>query len=382
LATSSIKEQQIHLKNTWTFKSKYQLIFGSHFSQYDVGHTIIKENRENSQTNVNRNLISNTQVVYTTLNLPFCDNFGINTGLRFSYFENEKQLYLEPRFRLWYQASDNLNLYLNVGRYSQFVSQLIQILGDDSSIETPVWVLAGRKEVPVLHANQFQIGGIIRRNGWTIDLQGYYKNISGLTSLATGFDDQIANNFELGNADIAGIDVLLKKRWKNYRTWVSYSLSRVTYHFPEFFDPTFPAAIEQPHSLHWVHLWKKNNWEFSLGWKGTSGTPYSLIDNFRVKINNSGQGPKESIEPVVNSFHSERLPFQHQMDASILYQLRPKNKKWKATFGMSVLNLYNQINLYQRSFLLSKPRNEPVQLVYTNKTDIGITPNVVVRINW
>ena len=384
LKNSFIREQQLHLKNTLLFSNNYKLLFGYQFTNYDVGYSILKKQQEDGQSQTRRDLISNTQVGYATLNLPIQKRIGLEAGIRTSYFENEKSLYWEPRFRLWYQASDYLNLYFNIGRYHQFLSQLIQIQGDDSSIETPVWALSGKKEIPVLSANQFQVGGIFQREGWTLDLQAYLKKIDGLTSLATGFDDNLLGNFKLGTADINGLDILLKKRWFKFRTWISYSYSKVNYQFDNFFDGEFPAAIEQPHSFHFVTLWKKNQWECSIGWKATSGTPYSIKENFRLKMNPPNQnGPGLTLQPVVNEFNSGRLPLQHQMDVSVLYNFKPKNADdWRGTIGISVFNVYNQTNIYQRSILIDRGGNNMNELLYTNKTDLGITPNVVFRMEF
>ena len=88
-----------------------------------------------------------------------------------------------------------------------------QIEGDRASIETPVWVLAGEKEVPILDATQFQFGFVFNKKDWLIDVQSYLKNVNGLTSLATGFDEELTGKFHLGSSKIRGLDILIKKRW-------------------------------------------------------------------------------------------------------------------------------------------------------------------------
>ncbi len=388
IKSSKINEKQLHFSNNYSLKDIYEnsiveIKLGYQLTRYNVSHQIINQLQNNPQDDVQRDLTSNVHATYTSFNSSTRKKIGFNLGIRYSYFEKEKSNYFSPRLRLWYQPNNLLQFNFKAGRYQQFLSQLIQIAGDNSSIETPVWVLAGNQEVPVLSSNQFQIGGVFMKNRWTVELQGYYKTIDGLSSLATGFDEMIQGNYKPGTAKIKGFDFLIKKRWFNYQSWASYSLSQIDHSFPRFFDLEFSANIEQPHILQWVHLYKLKNFNFSIGWKGSSGTPFSLIENFEVRTTNNGPGTKETIVPIVNEYNSGRLPFRHQLDATILYNIpASETRKWKAVIGFSILNIYNQKNFIYRSFFIDKKPDEKIRLNYTNKTDLGITPNLNIQFYW
>lgn len=392
LKSSEITEQQIHLSSSYQTENRQVFKVGYQLTDYAVNYDITKQLRGNNQEQSGQDRTANLHVLYGTFKSSASRNLGIEGGLRYSYFDAEEQAYLEPRVRLWYNQYEGNNAYrwhINVGKYQQFLSQLIQIEGDQSSIQTPVWVLAGRREIPILNAWQYQVGGTWENNPWLVDAQVYYKKIDGLTSLATGFGDDVANRYHLGEANIQGIDLLIKRRWKNYQTWLSYSLNKVNYHFPQFFDTDFVGPTDQPHALHWVHLWQIGDFEFSLGWKLTSGTPYSNQDFFSIRANDMGNGgmnmPTEfSLRPTTKEFNSERLPMLHQMDASVVYTYRPLTftYKWKLVTGLSIFNLYNQTNFYSRGFFIDQKPNEMPTLLYVDRANLPFTPNVMVRVEW
>ena len=379
---SRINEQQIHFSNRYQTPRNHALKFGYQLLRYDVAFQITKQNRENSQVNENKIYKSDVHVAYASFDSAPEKKLGMDIGLRASFLESENRTYLEPRLKFWYKISDDLNLNFTTGKYYQFLSQLQQIEGDQSSIETPVWVLAGEKEVPILDATQHQVGLVFRKKSWLVDVQAYHKNIDGLTSLATGFDEELSGEFHLGKAKIRGIDFLVKKRWTNFSSWLSYSLSKVNHQFDTFFDTDFDAPNDQPHHFNWVNAWNFKNIELSLGWKISSGTPYSLLENFRIQTN-GGMMERRNIQPVIKEFNGERLPAIHQLDASVLYHFYPKKKgKWKGEIGLSLFNIYNQANRYQRGFFMDFRPNEDPQLAYTDKLDLGFTPNFMLRWSW
>lgn len=381
--SSKIVEQQIHVVNQLTTKRNHRLKLAYQLVRYDINYAIIKESIENQQANTQNELQSNVHTVYGTFNSAADKRFGIEFGVRLNYFQKESTVYLEPRFRLWHRYSNVITFSLSAGKYHQYLSQIVEIEGDDASIDMPVWLLAGEKEIPVLSSDQFQVGALFNKKSWLVDLQLYYKKINGLTSLATGFDENLTGKFHLGKAKIYGVDLLVKKRWNNFRSWISYSFSKINHHFPTFFDTDFTGPNDQPHQLHLVNSWKSGGFECSLGWKIKSGTPYSLRSEFRINSGPNGMGTRQTIVPITNEFNNARLPFQHQLDASLRYHFRPKNTaNWKATIGLSLFNIYNQNNIYQRSFFIENKPDETPKLKYINRTDLGFTPNFMIRFEW
>ncbi|PTM11204.1 MAG: hypothetical protein DA408_14170 [Bacteroidetes bacterium] len=379
---SSIQEQQLHLQADYLTHANHSLKVGYQLTNYKVAFGITTSSMDDDSGN--RAFDSPLHVLYADFQTNSESRIGFQAGLRLSQYQLVQKQYLEPRFRLWYRPTDQLTLYLNTGKYNQYLSQLIQLKGDQASIETPVWGLTGSAEVPVLNANHLQLGAVYRKNTWLLHVQAYAKKVTGLTSLSSGFDQGLSNRYHLGDAHIRGLDILVKKRWNNYKSWLSYSFSQIDYHFPTFFDTDFAAAIDQPHALNWAHLWTFGNLECSLGWTISSGRPYSASSNFEVlPAPPNSPGPRETVRPLVHAFNSERLPAEHQLDASLVYQFTPSLLHLSSLrVGLSFYNIYHHRNIYNREIYIDNRPNRPSALAYNDKVNMGFTPNFILRLTW
>ncbi len=375
---NTISEKQIHLSNQLTTENELKFDLGYHFTDYDVDYKVTQESNDLPLANETDSVKTAVHVLYASFQTPQDKKFGVSLGTRWSYYGKKKSSYFEPRASAWYKVTDDLSLHLNAGQYYQFIGQLIEFRGDNAGIETPIWVMTGDGDYPVLNANQFQAGILYNKKSWVIDLQAYHKKINGLTSLATGFDLS-PQKPALGRANIKGIDLLVKKRWKKYRTWISYSLSKADFEFPTFFDQDFPAPYDQRHTFNWANLLTFGDLELSLGWKFSSGNPYSLMDRFFI---DTDPMDRPILRPVYEEFYSRRLQAQHQVNASVLYHIRPERKDWKGVIGLSILNVFQRENIYKREYYIDRPLNQPASIKFVDHTNLGFTPNMVLRFEW
>ena len=389
IKNSSIKEQQVKLINSYTTSKNHQFKLGLELIKYDVNYKINKRLRNENSVDQNREVQSDLQLVHAAFNSSKEKKIGVDVGIRLNRFQETEKLYLEPRLRLWYKPTEAVNIHGHIGKYYQYLSQLVEIDGDDNSgIETAVWTLAGDElegtdKVPVLDATQFQIGAIYNKNSWLIDAQIYFKKTIGLTSLATGFNSDLGPQYQLGTSNTKGFDLLLKKRWKGLRTWVSYTLSKSDFLFPNFFDKEFAAPNDQRHILNFAVSQSFGKFKCSLGWRLSSGRPYSLVENFELRPSPNGQMGSFNIFPIIPELNTGRLPNEHRLDATISYSILPKNgAKWKGHIGLSLFNIYNHNNIYSRTFFINQNQIGLPDLTYINKSEMLFTPNFVVRFEF
>lgn len=382
---SHILENQLHWTNKYLFDFKMKVDFGYQLNYFDIDFSIQRRRNEQSRRDESQMEKALIHTFYATLETPTLEKIGGELGLRWSHFELTDKAYFEPRLRLWYNLSDSWNFQFQAGRYHQFVSQLIEIDGDNSNLNIPVWAFIGEKQAPILTADQLFFGVVYDNHDWLVDLQVYHKKVMGLSTLSISFEEDFSDKYHVGNSLSKGLDLLIKKRWGNFRSWISYSFARSDYQFNSFFDKNFPSPVDQRHVLQLANTWQMGAFDFSLGWKISSGQPYSLIENFEVveREMNMGTGPNLSIRSLNNEFNSGNLPFNHQLDASVVYNLIPKNHdKWNAVFGLSLYNIYNQKNINNRSFFITNSPNTSPQLNYLEQVNLGFTPNIVVRFEW
>ena len=382
---SRIQENQFHWMNNYSFDTKMKINFGYQLNQYDIDYAIRRLRNERTRANHTQKEKAMVHAFYTTLETPTQKKIGGELGLRWSHFELTGDVYFEPRLRLWYNLSDSWNFQIQAGRYHQFLSQLIEINGDNSNLNIPVWSFIGEKKAPILTADQLFLGIVYDKSDWLLDLQVYHKKVMGLSTIANSFDEDFSDKNHVGNSLSRGLDLLIKKRWGNFRSWISYSFARSDYRFNSFFDNNFPSPVDQRHILRLANTWQVDAFGFSLGWKISSGQPYSLIENFEVieRQMNMGMDVDLAIRSLNNEFNTGNLPFNHQLDASVVYNYLPKNTDtWKAVFGLSLYNIYNQNNIYSRSFFITNKPSSIPQLDYLEQAHLRFTPKLMIRFEW
>lgn len=380
---NEIIENKLQFDHTYTTIRQHQFNAGYHYTNDKVSYEFKQAAQQMNTVNEENRYRADLHALYAEYISPPQHRFHMQAGLRLNYYLGTKQTYLEPRLQLGYRLSDHVQLHANAGQYHQFMSRLIEFKTDEAGIDNPIWILAGAKdvlsinrEIPVLKAQQYQVGVVFDKKSWVIDIQSYYKKISGLTSLSIGFDEIPKEEYDRGISTIRGIDFLIKKRWRNYRTWLSYTLSKVDYDFNRFSRRTFPASYDQRHFLQWANLFKIHNFELSLGWKLASGKPYTLITGHQPSMN-MNNGPRA----IYGDFNAERLPLQHHLDASIAYHFKTKSA-WKGVLGLSFFNIYNQKNIYNRTYSLNHEDPQAPVIEVRDKETLGFMPNAVFRMEW
>ncbi len=325
--------------------------------------------------------VNNTHAFFTEYEYGKIKKVTINAGLRLNYFSAVNAFYLEPRLFIANQISNSFRINFSGEIKNQAVSQLVEFRNNGLGLENNIWAIADGMGIPVLESYQVSSGFLYQKEGWNLDVDFYYKNTDGLVLLTrditTGGLPYIS-----GVSKTLGMDFLLKKRIGNYRSWISYTLSKTKYLYEQLNsgDP-FNGSYDIPHSLLWSHTYFLNKFEFSLGWRWRSGTPYTEATG--IAIGNRG---KEKIEYDSNT-NAQRLPSYHKLDFSSTYKFSmSKNKKVQGKVGISLLNVFNQQNILSRSYelrIIREPRQvERKILVEVDRLSLGVTPNAVFRVSF
>lgn len=384
LRYNRLAEYQWQLNQRYLSRQGWSLNAGYQGYRYEVGYNIRQWGDGVPRLAEGDDYQSLLHVGYFTWRPKVRESWGGHLGLRYSYFGIKKRSYWEPRADAWLRLGPGLILQGQVGQYFQFVSQLVELRGEPAGIDLPIWLMAADATDPVLAATHGQIGLLWQPVSWVIDLQVYHKQLKGLTSLAYGFDvsTQGQVRYHVGDGIAQGMDLLVKKRWPHYSSWLSYSLSRVNYYFQRFTDSEFPAAYDQRHQLSWVNVWNYQGFEASLGWYLRSGLPYTEIVDFSLQT-----GPEPGSPPrpllIFEEYLGERLSPQHHLDATIRYNL-PENesRRWRLSAAIGVMNLYNRKNPIERGTWVEMRRGGIGELSTYERYDIGITPNFSLQLGW
>lgn len=321
---------------------------------------------------------NNTHALFSEYSFKKNQKWNLNIGLRMNYFSTVEKAYFEPRFFVSNQITDSFQLKFSAEIKNQVLSQLIEFQNNGLGLENEIWALSEGEEIPVLNNYQVTGGFLYQKNGWNLDIDFYNKVIDGLTLLSEDFDTG-RPQYLSGMSTTNGIDFLLKKKFGNYRSWISYTFSKTIFLYDNINNGAeFDGEYDIPHSLVWSHTYSLKKFEFSLGWKVRSGTPYTQ----GIKIIEGPQG--NYIVKYEDEVNTNRLPIYKKMDLSATYKFKfSKSGKIKGKFGVSFINIFNTENILDRSYEVKiEKENDDQQLVETDQISIGFTPNLVFRVDF
>ena len=375
---NSITDNQLQLDVQGKFSPSVSARIGYHLINYDLSFEVEEDSPKTKKIDDRDDSDSQLHAIYTNFRVDPTQKLSLTPGIRISYFGKNETMYFEPRINLNYSINQSWSVNAFAGRFKQFVSQLTVFRGNNSGISTPLWVLGGSKESPVQSADYLQVGVVFLKNSWVVDFQAYTRGVSGLTSRAFDFKTTEIDEPILGKSEIKGIDILIKKRFKNFKSWLSYSYSDVIFNFNSLTERQFPADFNQPHTLAWTNQWTKGKLGLSLGYRYGSGLPYTTMDAFNV---DSDQNQDFQYTPIYGALNGQRLTsfqelnFSAQFTTSFLAESR-------LYIAFSLINILDRENVYDRLYYVDTPRNRSPFITYRDKIDFRRTPNLNIRIEF
>jgi hypothetical protein len=264
------------------------------------------------------------------LTLFFQDNIAIGkkidfkAGFRLTQAINLKKLYLEPRVSASIKLGESFKINTAWGIYDQFITKSSVL--DDLGNYRYIWTVCDNIDVPVLKANHFVLGTSYYHNDFTVSLEGYYKDVTGLTRYIRNGPLGIEGIYQ-GKGRSYGIDVMIKKDYKGHSAWIAYSLGKTEELF-EYFqkDEYRRAPQDQRHEVKVAALANLDPFYISADYVFGSGFPATsnlLADNY------------------------DNLTYS-RLDVSFIYKFL--DRKLKGEIGLSILNVLNTQNIKYANF--------------------------------
>lgn len=304
------------------------------------------------------------------------DKFNVVLGARLNYFDVTEKFYPEPRIQASYQITSSLKVKTAWGMYHQFINRSIQEDVQQGSHE--IWLLSDNDIIPVQSASHYILGLQYEIDNWLIDIEGYYKELEGLSELnpriggarmtGSSLQEIYENSFFEGSGTIRGLDFLLQRKFGNYTGWMAYTISEVEQRFDEISTQPFPAVHDQTHEIKLVNSYDWNRWTFAATWVYATGKPYTApVRGYSLTMLSGA----ENFYVTVGDKNGQRLPDYHRLDVSATYNFKFGNAP--ASLGLSVFNLYDRSNVWYKDYTIDA-ENE----IYseTDVTFIGFTPSL------
>lgn len=317
----------------------------------------------------------------------------VHAGVHASAFFVEGRLYysIQPRLGVRYVLPHNWALK---GAYTH-MNQYVHLLSTGTTtLPTDIWVPSTQR-VPPMFSRQMALG-IARTsndNKYEFSLEGYFKTMDNLIeykSQNTYFRD--ASNWDevvaLGTGRSYGGELLIRKKSGKTTGMIGYTLSYSDRQFPDINDGRrFPYRYDRRHDLELILTQQLGkHWEFTAGWRFTTGAPITLpVSSYEGIDNGSPHEPSPWTAPFGDPRHVDRYGNRHnyrtdnvhRLDIGITYT---KQKKWwKKSWNLSVFNVYNQKNPF---FYYLKEDHITEERYLSKVTILPILPSVTYSIKF
>ena len=303
------------------------------------------------------------------------NNTYLRLGVRGNYFQKFNKLILEPRLNFRQELSNHLAVTLQGEFKNQSANQKIDFQDDFLGIENRRWILANEEEIPISESKQTSLGLEFNQNNLLINVEGFYKEINGITASNQGF----YNNFQYinatGNYSVKGVEFLINKTTNKYSTWLSYTYSINDYKFESFTPSTFPNNVDIRHSLSLAFNYNiLNNLKISVGGISRSGQPYTRPISGNETVQNGNTTTVNYDTP-----NNENLENFIRLDTSINYNFNI-SESVLGMFRIGVLNVLNRKNSINRYYEVN-PEDSNTAIQIDNKS-LGLTPNLSFRVKF
>ncbi len=326
---------------------------------------------------------------YSILN--FDKLITLNAGIRASYYTPTKKTYPEPRLLINLHPSNSITVKTNLGVYHQFINHVAgKRVSPIGGVEAPFWQLSNNTNIKVVSGEQVMFGAIYSKNNLVFDVETYYKIINNVTTnnfIEFASDEE----FIYGNYKNYGIDLLLKKSYKNLEGWLNYSYSQSNAKFDTL---SFNYLWNQSHIFSAVLTYKWKKLKFSAGWNYKTGL--AVADGIRIRYfngapvnagtNTTPTGNTTQPDPVFTEDspegYTDFFPDNHQLDLSVAYSVIPKTKKWNLTFGVGIQNLYDNRSIFSQSLKSAGPDYPQGYAIREHKYGLGFTPSAMLNFSW
>jgi hypothetical protein len=356
------------LSDSWTWNNGFQYIETGITNASDVTLPLFQSQIKD----VIRNYAPYSSVSYRSPN----DNFITTAGLRGNYMINLdtfEELVFEPRLTINFKVANYLRAEILGEFKSQYTNQVIDLEQNFLGIERRRWTLSDNEELPLTKSKQGSIGLNYIKNSLYIGLEGFYKQVEGISAQTQGFQNQNQFDDEIGSYQVKGLEFLINKKGVNYSTWLSYTFNKNNYTFETDTGlSTFPNNLDVRHTVTFASTYDIDDLKLSIGINYRTGKPYTEPQEDNPLNANIFPGQINYQES-----NSSRLPEYFRADASATYGF-DLSAKVKANIGISLLNLTSRKNVLNRYYRV----NEDNEIEQVDNFSLGFTPNVSFRISF
>lgn len=348
----------------YDFSDNFELSLGYQLSETGVGN-LVDINNPVYRRYIKRVLMTHAAYTEARYNSK-SGNTRLKAGVRMNYFSKFGTWRLEPRLAFSQRFLEYFSVEVLGELKSQSITQVIDLQNEFLGVEKRRWILSNEDDIPIITSRQLSAGLHYQTGGMLISVEGYIKQVNGIISSSQGFQNQYQYVRSTGDYLVRGLDFLINKRMNRFNTWLSYSLSKNDYHFPEFSPPDFPNNMDIRHSLSVGLSYQSRKFQISPGINWRTGKPYTEVAGI--------EGNQIQYYPA----NTSRLDDYFRIDISAKYRINFSDKV-NAEIGVSVWNIIDRQNILNIYYHQERTSDEVREV---RQSALSLTPNVMLRINF
>jgi ferric enterobactin receptor len=370
--TNRVRDYSIKLDNELQLSEKHRLSFGAAHTITSIDYSAIRDDTVTILTSEQESYYTS---VYAADTWSPNSKLNIEAGLRASYYELTDDYLYSPRLSFGYNLTHKIKLKGAYGLHYQFVNRIINETITEGSRD--FWLLADGDLVSLSSAIHYVIGASYESNGWLFDVEGYWKELQGLSEFSLRFrsNEEFTPEelFFKGSGIAQGVEVLIQKKAGQYSGWLSYTLGQVVNTFPELNEgEAFYASHDQRHEVKVVNSYDIGDWSVAANFVYGSGKPFSEPEGFYTVEQLNGD-PLQFVS--VGRKNGSRIPAYHRLDISVHHRF--DISKAKADLGVSLFNLYGRKNTWYYKYDFDQ-----TPFLRTEVNYLGFTPNISFNISF
>jgi hypothetical protein len=337
---------EFHLNESYSFKTglelsvhQYELIYSMPYDPLIELDPFVRDNR-----------VSLEGALFFQAESQITSRLKLNTGLRFTYFDDRKFFNAEPRIEASYALTENTFIKSAYALTHQFLHLIVR---NDVSLPTDLWypstenILPGSSSQYILCIDQY-----LDDQSYLISVESYYRNMDNLYEYKTGavinstknsIDDQLVK----GKGEAYGVEFFFNKKAGDFSGWIGYTLSWTKRQFDDLNNgKVFYPKYDRLHDFSIVLAYSINdNWSAGLTWTYASGERYSSAPG-QFQFNELSPGSGTNVYVNYPELNNARLPAFHKMDFNLTYKFPLFDLPFEAY--LNIYNLYNRQNPFAR----------------------------------
>ncbi len=342
---------------------------------------------------------ANESAVYFLDDMKLNSQWAINTGLRFSVFQQvgpytskisgeefgafetaKTYTGLEPRLSINYKASTDFSIKSGVAVTTQY---LHLVSNSSSTLPADVWV-PSTEIVKPQRGIQYALGFFknFSNDTYETSFEVYYKDLKNQIDYADNYVNDISKEVEdafvFGKGRAYGAEFFLKKAKGRLNGWIGYTLSRSERSFEDIEGGRwYPAVYDRTNDVSVVVNYKPGKkWDLGAIFIYGTGKLFTPVRGFFF------------VEQNINLFYgrrnSSRLDDYHRLDVSATYTPKPDSKKkFKGSWTFSVYNTYNRKNPFFVNFDTKTDFQTGTNTITGTKITIfPLIPSITYNFKW